>query len=1079
MNRIQSAFLAALALLVAAFATPAFAQDYTLTNVSGQIKTVPTTGVTALSLGDDSNRAATLPFSFPYFGGATSTVYIHSNGYMQIRPTATPTGSTFSNSAWPPAGSGNTDAMVAPLWDDMNQSSGGTINYFTTGTAPNRVFVASWNAIAHYGGTGNYTFQIHLYETTGRIVFAYEASSTTWTGLTASIGIRAPGTDTRFVTPNSSNTISTKPTVDYQFDPNPTVFTGRLVMDAFQSDSTGYGNSVISGVPCTGLNMELRDSTGATVGFGTVDANGDYSLAGLALKSTSSGSVHAVTSSGVCKVSASTSLSSVPAYSLQIVSSVSFAAGASLGTATIDDVNDTGGAFRKPAQICAAIGRAYNWVTRRSSKPISQIDVFYSDLGSTERSRYAAPSGPTPAYLRIGSAASGNLDAYDTGIVMRGYARHLVRALTGAAVPNGTLALDSKTDDINALADGLGAYLYALTDGATKEYDATSASAATTFDYESPFLTTAKGSDVGGWFVPAMFDLIDGANEPHDVIDGTLGLAAERPFLVLDSLTTLSMVDFALAWQARGYDGIGLVKDLVYHGVLRDDASESDDTSATAFDLGTAGAIVRGRTLNPFNEDWYKINVPAPTSGFYVDMVYNSAATSAVVLLEVRSPGGAVFATGAYDLDVGALRAVTGALPAGQVFIRIVHQSGGHLGTHDLQAFSLFGGAASSVPEWTVGRPFAQTVTIFGGVAPYTVAVKKAEPLPTGLILDALNPRVYGTPANEGTTIYTLNIADSGAPVHSATITVTLKVNSELTFTAPLLTGVAVGKVSDVSLGRSGGTNPVTVSNQTGQIPEGLTLTPDFHITGTTNQAGGGQLAFTATDVAGSTTNVSTTLVACEQHPGGKLPVDLGAGSSAAGFYFDTVAGSVATIDLSTVRKRAVRGIQVLLVGPDGAAVEGGLVKVRPGKASLKNVPLAESGRYFLVFQGADQGAASQLLAGLKVKLPSKGAGSNLFDFGDKLPLELGALDGAVLTIQGTTTLGMNMRVDSLTRPDGSRVDVDTVAITQANGKFKISATLDQSGTWGIVLAPQLGPVGVAKFKISIKQPKGVEYSAD
>ncbi|MCE9634248.1 MAG: hypothetical protein K8T90_00960 [Planctomycetes bacterium] len=1074
MNRVTSAFLSVLAFVVAAIATPAFAQDYTLTNVSGQLQTVPASATKVTGLSDDNYVAATLPFAFPYFGGASTQIYIHSNGYLQVRPTNTP--SVSYGTGCPPTIEGSISACQA----DLNPGVGGTVSSFTIGNAPNRIHVIAFTAVPHYSSGGPYTFQFQLYETTGRIVLAYETQSATWTNLTATIGIKAPAPDTRFSSPKTSGYYTTNPGTDFQFDPKPTVFTGRMLMNEIVSDATGFGNSVRANVPCTGLGLELRSATtGSTIGFGSVDGTGAFTLSGLALNPAQSGNIYASTSNSICRVSPSTSSSSQSAYSFLLRSNVSFAAAGDIGTTTLDDTNDPGGAFRQPAQIMSAIGRAYTWVRARSSKTLGTLEVYYSDTGSTEKTKYSAPSGPTAAYLRIGGSSSGNLDAYDTGIVMRGYARHLVRSITGATVPTSNLTLDVKTDEVTALADGLGGYLYAIIDGASSEYDSTSGTAATTFSYESPFLTTAKGPDVGGWFVPAMYDLIDASNESHDVIDGSLGLAAERPFSVLDSLTSLSMIDFVLAWQGRGYDGIGLVKNLVYHGVLRDDASEPDDTSASAFDLGTAGVLAKGRTLNPYNEDWYKINVPVATPAFIVEAVYNASTTTASVLLEIRSQAGAVLATGAYDSNVGAMRAFTGAIPAGPVLIRLVHQSGGHLGSYDLQAYGSFGATAAFIPEWTVGQAFAQPVTILGGIGPYTVTVKKAEPLPTGLVLDPVNPRIFGVPATPGTTIYSLNLTDSGAPQHTSSLTVTLQVNDVLSFTAPLLTGVAVGKNTDVSLGRAGGTNPVALSNRAGTIPEGLTLTPDFHITGVTTQVGGGDLSFTATDVAGSTTDVATTLVVCDKHPGGRLALDLGAGSSAAGFYFDAVAGSSASIDLATAKKRAARDFQVLLVGPDGAAVGGGLVKVKRGKASLKNVPLALSGRYFLVLKGTDQAVASQLLGGLKVVLPTKGSESNVFDFGEKLEFSFGALNGAQLTIQGTTTLGMQMRVDSLTRPDGTVVAPDAVTIQQAKGKFKITVTLDQSGTWDVVLAPQLGPVGAAKFTYTIKQPKNVAYSVD
>jgi hypothetical protein len=65
------------------------------------------------------------------------------------------------------------NAILGP-WQDINPSLGGTIRYYTTGTAPNRKFVVSYESIPMYScGTSSpaiyYTGQIKIYETTNII----------------------------------------------------------------------------------------------------------------------------------------------------------------------------------------------------------------------------------------------------------------------------------------------------------------------------------------------------------------------------------------------------------------------------------------------------------------------------------------------------------------------------------------------------------------------------------------------------------------------------------------------------------------------------------------------------------------------------------------------------------------------------------------------------------------------------------------------------------------------------------------------------------------------------------------------
>jgi uncharacterized repeat protein (TIGR01451 family) len=68
---------------------------------------------------------------------------------------------------------------------DLDVSAGGTITYATVGTAPNRTFVVSWNAVRQWN-TGNrtsYNLQVQLFEN-GEFAFHYGVSDDTNTGNT-------------------------------------------------------------------------------------------------------------------------------------------------------------------------------------------------------------------------------------------------------------------------------------------------------------------------------------------------------------------------------------------------------------------------------------------------------------------------------------------------------------------------------------------------------------------------------------------------------------------------------------------------------------------------------------------------------------------------------------------------------------------------------------------------------------------------------------------------------------------------------------------------------------------------------
>ena len=70
--------------------------------------------------------------------------------------------------------------LLAPFWDNLNMSTGG-VYYQTTGTAPSRVFTLEWNN-ARWPSTvtsGTISFQVKLYEGTGRIEYLYRPEAGT------------------------------------------------------------------------------------------------------------------------------------------------------------------------------------------------------------------------------------------------------------------------------------------------------------------------------------------------------------------------------------------------------------------------------------------------------------------------------------------------------------------------------------------------------------------------------------------------------------------------------------------------------------------------------------------------------------------------------------------------------------------------------------------------------------------------------------------------------------------------------------------------------------------------------------
>jgi hypothetical protein len=143
--------------------------------------------------GNDDGGWGNIPLGFTYnfFGANYTTVNVSTNGFIQF-------GAYNANGGFTaPYGLGDytyTNAFPTTL-EPMNIIAGGacdltisngTVRYWTEGLAPTRVFVISYNVNGL--GSGNNTFQIKLFETTG-IVEVHVTSNTAQTGANKAIGV--------------------------------------------------------------------------------------------------------------------------------------------------------------------------------------------------------------------------------------------------------------------------------------------------------------------------------------------------------------------------------------------------------------------------------------------------------------------------------------------------------------------------------------------------------------------------------------------------------------------------------------------------------------------------------------------------------------------------------------------------------------------------------------------------------------------------------------------------------------------------------------------------------------------------
>ena len=142
------------------------------------------TGTNVTLIDDEISAAIPIGFSFSFYCTNYTQLFISSNGFVTFNPTNS---GCCVGRVLPDAIAGITD-FIAGYWNDLNPGSGGTISYFVSGSAPNRVFVVRYAGVPHFTNGGSNTFQIQLSETTNRI--EVHVTSVTDDGSTATIGVQ-------------------------------------------------------------------------------------------------------------------------------------------------------------------------------------------------------------------------------------------------------------------------------------------------------------------------------------------------------------------------------------------------------------------------------------------------------------------------------------------------------------------------------------------------------------------------------------------------------------------------------------------------------------------------------------------------------------------------------------------------------------------------------------------------------------------------------------------------------------------------------------------------------------------------
>ena len=159
-----------------------------------------------------------------------------------------------------------------------------------------------------------------------------------------------------------------------------------------------------------------------------------------------------------------------------------------------------------------------------------------------------------------------------------------------------------------------------------------------------------------------------------------------------------------------------------------------------------------------------------------------------------------------------------------------------------------------TLPDWTVGQAYDQTIAESGGVAPVTFSVS-AGGLPTGLSLDPSSGEITGTPTDSADSPYTFTITATDADSNAGSQAYTVAINPAPSITTLTLPSGTVGQAYSQTIGETGGTGAIAFSVSAGSLPVGLSLDPSTGaITGTPTDSADSPFSFTitATDAVGA-----------------------------------------------------------------------------------------------------------------------------------------------------------------------------------------------------------------------------------
>jgi hypothetical protein len=383
---------------------------------------------------------------------------------------------------------------------------------------------------------------------------------------------------------------------------------------------------------------------------------------------------------------------------------------------------------------------------------------------------------------------------------------------------------------------------------------------------------------------------------------------------------------------------------------------------------------------------------------------------------------------------------------------------------------------SQTLQGWTVGVACDQAIPMTDGAPPFTFAITDGE-APPGLSMGT-DGRLVGSPTTLGNFPFTVEATDSAGAVVTQVLTFPVRDPPQwITFTVPI---AAAGRPYSAPLAVSGGTVPLDWRIDSGDLPQGLSLS---HATGVLSgdvaAAGVSLVTVTCADASGARITRTFEITAADTAslvrrrfsnrstfaPGGAAHVDR---------FVELVAGTSLTVTFTGGAKDGAMS-QITLLGPDGEPIDLTSWTTTTRKSvKVKAFPVPSTGRYFITarpapgFVGKAKLAVSIAPRAKWVDAATAGV-ANLIEYAFSAPP--GATISATVKAATAASPALPRIVSIQDAADAELLPTGTYAEKGGTATFKTKTAL-AGGDYRVFFSTRGGTSGPIAWTVKVKVPK-------